>query len=265
MGKIISVIIVSYNSEDFIKKCVGSVLKNLDQDGELIILDNNSTDKTVAILEKFLPKIKLIKSDQNLGFSKGNNKAAKEAAGDFLFFLNPDTEIKRPIFTELIDFYKSSVDAGVIGPKLVLPNGQVQESVKHLPTIWGAIKEFIFGVKYAYSQYVPKSNKLQEVEAVYGAAMLIKKDLFEKLKGFDEKFFLYYEDVDLCKRVREAGKKIYYYPGVETTHLVGATKSEKNRYELNYESFVKYHGVLEAFILQLIFIIPRLRRRLNLG
>ena len=102
----VSIIIVAYNSEDFISECVLSVLQNLPQNCEVIVIDNASTDKTRAILEDFVPKIKLIKSPENLGFGKGNNKAAKEAQGEYLFFLNPDTKIEKPVLGELIKFYE---------------------------------------------------------------------------------------------------------------------------------------------------------------
>lgn len=258
----LSVIIVSYNSGKFIKKCVNSVLKNLPDDGEIIVIDNASTDKTLEILSK----CKVIESKINLGFSKGNNEAVKEAKGEYLFFLNPDTEIPsqagddKNFFSELINFYEQNPDAGIVGPKLVMENGRVQPSVRKLPSVWGAFQEYILGIKNSYEQYVPEGFKPVEVEMVYGAAMLIKKDLFEKLRGFDEKFFLYYEDADLCKRVRNLGKKIYYFPKVSIKHLVGATKSDLDRSKINWQSAEKYHGLIGATLLRLIFLVPRLRR-----
>lgn len=86
-----------------------------------------------------------------------------------------------------------------------------------------------------------------------GAAILIKKNLFQKLKGFDEKYFLYYEDIDLCKRIRKLGKKIVYYPNAKITHVVGGSKSNQNRYNLNFDSSLKYHGLFQTVLLQLIF------------
>lgn len=257
----LSVIIVSYNSEDFIEECVASVLKYIPKEGEIIVVDNNSEDKTVEILEKFGLMIKFIKSNKNLGFGKANNLAVKQALGEYLFFLNPDTEINRPIFNELIKFHENTSDCGLVGPKLIMKDGKVQSSVRKLPTVWGAFKEYVLGRKGEYSEYVPEESEPTEVEMIYGAAILIKKDLFEKLNGFDEKYFLYYEDADLCKRVRESGKKIYYYPKVSIKHLVGGTKSNENRSKLNYVSSFKYHGKLGGFFLQLIFLIYRLRRK----
>lgn len=251
------IITVSYNSEEFIEDFIKSVLKYKPQNSELIILDNASVDKTVEIIQKYNGKLKLIKSQENLGFSKGNNKAVKESSGEYLFFLNPDTKLVEPI-EELIDFYEKTPGMGVVAPKLIMGNGQIQESVKNLPTIERAFQEYILGKKHAYSQYVPAGNEPIEVESVYGAALLIKKDLFEKLNGFDEEFFLYYEDVDLCRKVREAIKKIYYYPGIKIKHLVGATKSDQDRYKLNLEAAQKYHGYLGSLMLQFIFKLSRM-------
>ncbi|MBI2596208.1 glycosyltransferase family 2 protein [Candidatus Daviesbacteria bacterium] len=251
-NKSLSVIVVSYNSEQFIEKCIASVLKYLPDNSELIVLDNNSVDKTVDISKKFLPKIKLISIDKNLGFAKGNNKAANEALGDYLFFLNPDTWISKPIMEELIEFYEAE-DAGIVAPKLIMPNGHTQSSVKNLPTVWGAFKEFILGVQNSYGEFVPKTEKPIAVQVVYGAALLISKKLFDQIGGFDEKYFLYYEDVDLCRKVLNKDKKIYYYPAAAVNHIVGGTKSSQDKYRLNFKSAILYHGYFKFLILQIIF------------
>lgn len=258
-----SVIIVSYNSEDFIEKCLNSLLKNISDNCEVIVIDNNSTDQTVNKLKKFLPKITLIESNENLGFSKGNNLASKKAKGEYLFFLNPDTEMLEPVLNKLIDFSNSKEDIGIVAPKLVMPNGKSQESVRKLPTLWGAIKEYIFNIKHTFSQYAPKEEYPTQVETVYGAAFLIKRDLFNQIGGFDEKYFLYYEDIDLCNKIQKLGKKIYYYPKAAIKHLVGATYSEVDRFKLNYESLTKYHGRFTAFLLQIIFQLYRVMRHIR--
>lgn len=249
----VSVIVVSFNSEDFIEKCVTSLLRNLPKNGEIIVCDNASEDKTVEKLRKFKSAIKLIESSENLGFSKANNLAAKQALGEYLFFLNPDTEFKKPILDELISFYQKNSEIGIVAPKLIMPNGKIQASVKKLPTIWGAFKEYILGIKHNYSEYVPESKYPVEVEAIYGAAFLIKKNLFESVGEFDEKYFLYYEDIELCNRLKKIGKKIFYYPSVELIHMVGGTKSTQDKYKINYESSIKYHGELKGLILHIIF------------
>ena len=255
----ISVVIVSYNSEDFIEKCITSILKHL-PNSEVLVLDNNSSDSTYKKLEQFGNKIKLVKSSENLGFGRGNNKAVKQASGGYLFLLNPDTEMISSI-NELVNFYNDH-DAGIVAPKLVTPTGQIQESVKKLPSLWGAFKEYVLGVKNAYSQYAPSVKEPIEVEMAYGAAWLIKKELFNQLNGFNEKFFLYYEDAEFCKRLNKMGKKVYYYPGVSIKHIVGGTKSDTDKYKLNLDSAKKYHGFFGALVLRTIFLISRLLKKL---
>lgn len=264
MKKNLSVIIVAYNSEEFISKCISSILKFLPKNCEVIVVDNNSNDGTLDMLRKFQAKIKILEPKANLGFAKAANLASAEAYGEYFFILNPDTEIKSNIFDELIEFYGSDENIGIVSPKLITPNGKIQASAKKEPTVFGAFKEFVLGIKNSYSFYTPETNDPIEVNVVYGAAILIKRDLFEKLKGYDEKFFVYYEDIDLCKRVRDLGKKIYYYPKVQVKHLGGGTKSEADKNKLNFESSLKYHNFIIVMILQLIFFIPRLRRKLRL-
>ncbi len=259
--KLLSVIIISYNSEQFIEKCITSILRNLPKKSEVIVLDNCSVDSTLQKLEQFVPKIILIKSDKNLGFAKGNNAAVKNALGRYIFFLNPDTEIKEPVLEKIVEFAKNNHDAGIVAPKLIMPNGLVQPSVKKLPTIVGAFKEFILGIKNAYSEYIPEGEEPIDVEAVYGAAMLIEKDLFWQIGGFDERYFLYYEDMDLCRKLKKTNKKIFYLPYLKIQHLVGGTKSNADRYKLNLRSSILYHGFFNFFILQIIF---RLRRLLKM-
>lgn len=258
----VSIISVTYNNEDLIENFISSVLKNISKNDGLIIVDNHSSDKTVEKISKF-KNVTLVLSDKNLGFSKGNNLGVKAASGQYLFFLNPDTQMNNPILDQLIDFYED-VDAGIVGPKLIKADGQIQASVRKLPTWWGAFKEYILNIKESYSEYVPSSSSPMEVETVYGAAMLIRKDLFDKIGGFDEKFFLYYEDIDLCNRVRELGKKIYYFPQVSIKHLVGGSKSNIERSEVMRQSQYLYHGLLVGILLDLIFQFQRLRRKLHL-
>ncbi len=259
-----SIVIVTYNCQDFIKDTLASVIKNSPESCEIIVLDNDSNDLTVKLLREFKEKINLIESSQNLGFSKGNNLAAKSAKGKFLFFLNPDIYMDDPILDELIDFLNDKDNVAIVGPKLVMINGTTQASVKRLPTISGAFREFVLGVKNAYSEYIPQSDQPLEVECVYGAAILIKKDFFENLGGFNEKYFLYYEDIDLCKRVKKLGKKIYYYPGVTLRHIIGGTKTNLDKQRLNYQASIIYHGLIGAWILRFIFNIYRLRRLFKL-
>lgn len=260
----ISIIIVTYNSAGFIGKCINSLLNNEKSRYEIIVFDNSSADSTAEELKTFGSKINSILSDKNLGFAKANNLAAKSAKGEFLFFLNPDTEIKRPILEEMVDFYEKNQDVGLIAPKLILPNGNPQPSVKKLPSIAGAFKEYILGIKNAYSEYIPSEKFPVEIESAYGAALLIKSDLFKKLGGFDERYFLYYEDLDLSRKLKRVGKKIFYMPNASLMHTVGASKSDEDRQKLNMKSAIIYHGLINVLILRAIFFFSRLFKKLHL-
>lgn len=274
MGKIISVVTVSYNSENFIEKYITSVQKNLPEDGEIIIFDNNSTDDTLKKLEKFEKSIVLIKSSQNIGFSKGNNKAAQKATGEYLFFLNPDSVIVDGAIDKLIKYAKAQSDIGILSPQLIENDASIQRSVRKEPTLIGAIKEYWLHQENSFEQYVPSQVNAVEVECVYGGAMLIKKDIFEKLKGFDERYFLYYEDLDLCRRVRKIGLKVVYFPEAKIRHSIGGsvTKIEKlpwgirtiawffplKKYGSRYHQFKGsniYHGFVISFLITLLIYI----------
>ncbi len=221
----LSIITVTYNNELTIQAYLKSLFNNLPKKSEVIIIDNASTDKTVELIKNF-PRVNLITSKANLGFSKGSNLGAKKAKGEFLLFLNPDTKVLTDGIKELISFAKKNPKIGIVAPKLILKNGEAQPSVRKLPTILGVIKEYYFNIKNSFCEYVPQGKDPAEVECVYGAALMIRKDIFEKLNGFDEKFFLYYEDLDLCRRLKNLNLKIIYYPKAKIEHKVG-TSSKK--------------------------------------
>ncbi len=252
----LSIIIITFNCEQFVEKCIASVLKFLPDRAEVIVFDNASIDETISKLENFLPKIRLYKSEENLGFAKANNRAVENAFGEFLFFLNPDTVLTEPIFESLIRFYENTPKIGILAPKLIMENGKTQPSVIKLPSITGAIREFVFIQKGQYLPYAPEDKNPVEVECVFAAAVLIKKDFFLKLKGFDARYFMYYEDIDLCRRIKKIGYKIYYYPKYKLTHKVGGIKSEKKQ-DLNLKSAFLYHGFFKGFIIQAILRLHR--------
>ncbi len=227
----LSVITVSYNNADHITEFLDGLRKNILNNSEIRIVDSNSTDQTVYKIKKYLDHNKkfaeivtLIESPKNAGFAKGMNLAAKDAAGEYLFLLNPDTLIESDVFSPLIKYEQEHNDIGIIAPQLIMTNGEIQKTLKKEPTIKGLIKEYYLGQKHAYSEYFLEGNEPVEVESVYGAAMLIKTDLFRKLGGFNEKYFLYYEDADLCRKVRSLGKKVIYFPTTNLKHAVGGSK-----------------------------------------
>lgn len=243
----LSIVTVTYNSEKYIKKLLDSLDKFIPERSEVIVVDNNSSDNTLNIL-KSRKNIHLIENDSNDGFAKGSNKGAEEARGEYLLFLNPDTDIIDDSINSLLDFIKNTSDAGVVAPTLIEPSGKIQPSVRNLPSIIRALEQYYLGVKNSYDAYVPEGNTPIEVESVFGAAIMMKQEVFEKIGGFDERYFMYFEDLELCKKIRELGFKIYYLPKTKFIHVVGGSISENKLKWINNSTRI-YHGALNAFLI----------------
>lgn len=256
MDKILSVLTVTHNNENSIDDYLKTIIHSLPPNSEIIIIDSGSSDKTLDKINSFKSEyrnidIKLYPNKENIGYGGGSNVAANYAKGKYLLLLNPDTRTKDDAISKLIQFAKQNEKVGLIAPKLVQSNGEVQPSVRKLPTILGAIAEYYFGIKNMYEAYVPKTEQAVEVECVVGAAILIRREIFINLKGFNEKFFLYYEDIDLCKRIRKMGLKIFYLPEVLIEHQVGGSISEQKTKWIKTSAKI-YHGNLAGLLLDFI-------------
>ncbi len=249
-NKLLSVVTVTYNNADNILEYLQSVEKNIPKNSEIIIVDNASNDSTRKLLENN-KNIVFISSEINLGFAKACNLAVQKASGEYLFFLNPDTKVSDNAIQKLVDFYENTPDAGIVAPKIFQDDKNVQPSVRKFPSVFGAINEYYFGVKNSYEAYVPDSKDSIVVETVVGAAILIKKELFEKVGGFNEKYFMYYEDLELCKKINDLGFKVYYVPAASIYHKVGGSFSVQKSKWIK-ESARKYHGYVGGFLLYLV-------------
>src|SRR5688572_2018457 len=208
----ISIIIVSYNSANHLPELLTSIKKS--KDGlkkEVIIVDNASADNSVNIAKSHPLKPKVVASKNNQGFSKGVNQGLNKASGEYIFLLNPDTRVVGNCIRTLYDFAVKSSPLGAVVPKLLDINGKQQPSVYKFPTIWNAIKKDFFFSKKSFGKYLPE-NKLQKVEVAVMAAFMMPRSTIKKVGGLDERFFLYYEDVEFCRRLKKFGLPIYYLP-----------------------------------------------------
>jgi len=247
-----SAVIVTFNNERTVKKCLESVIK-FEPEAEIIVIDNSSSDLTVKIVQSFKGRVILIESDKNLGFARANNIGVQKASKESVIILNPDTEILNSgALQQLVDVLFENPEFGIIGPKLIHADGNIQKSVRNLPNSYRAFKEYFLGIKNEYDFYIPETQILCEVESIVGACIAIKKELFERVRGFDEKYFLYFEDLDLCKKVRKMGFKIGYNPSVEVKHYEGVSGLNQKTFSLLQESAKKYHGLLAYSLIQLI-------------
>jgi len=222
----LSVIIVNYNSGRFLKRALDSVKGTSAVKYEIIVVDNASTDESLKLIEN--ENVKLIRLNENIGFGPANNIGLKEARGEFILFLNPDAELLPESINQMLEIFKEP-KAGATSCILVFPDGKFQPSFGLMDK--GIIGEFFD--KFIASWFLPVYLKLKkkpfEVNWLSGAAILTKQEVLEKIGGFDPKFFLYMEDVDLCRRIRLAGYRIILNPNCRVIHHLGKSGGKKDR------------------------------------
>ena len=231
----ISIIIVTWNSEKWIKRCLDWILATSgDLKIEIIVVDNFSKDKTLEILKLYGSQIKLIQNPSNLGYAKGCNQGLKIALGNYILLLNPDTGITENSLKKMRDFMEKTPDVGALGPQLVDFEGQIQPSCRRFPNykllLWELSglsrlcpKSKIFGA-WKMGDFDFKSTR--EVEQPMGSALFLRKKVIDQIGLMDERFFLFYNDVDFCYRIKQAGWKIYFYPEVKIFHSKGASTGQ---------------------------------------
>ena len=264
----LSIIIVSWNVKELLKKCLESIAKlQGDLDLEVIVVDNNSADGTAEQLDggSFAPlRMTMIKNERNLGFAKANNLGIKIAKGRYILLLNPDTKVIAGTLLKVIKFMAAHSDCGVASCKHLNPDSTIQPSVRNFPTLWSQflilykIHHLLPNLK-VFQRYFSKDfnyQKTQPVEQVPGSFMLIRREVIEKIGGLDEKFYLWFEDVDYCFRAKKAGFKVWYVAEAAIIHYGGQSFAQKltaekqkifNRSMRYY--FKKHHGFWPWLIL----------------
>lgn len=246
----ISFIIINYKDSPYLDKCIASIFKNATNfPREIIIVNNLSKYFNIS------QNVKILEISENKGFGNACNIGAREAQGKIFCFLNPDTEMISNDFEKIISEFEKDKKIGIIGPKLINENNNIQEWCVGVERNFWDIAKNNFGLKS--SQKIWKSEKKTECAWVSGASMFIRKDLFEKLGGFDEKFFLYFEDTDLCKRARNLNYKILYFPKFTVKHFGGRSfdsiKEQKKHYYSSQDYyFEKHFGKITANLVKLI-------------
>jgi O-antigen biosynthesis protein len=263
----ISIIIVNYNVRDLLIDCIDSVLKSLQNfSAEIIVVDNNSTDDSVEVLKKVYPNVKLIISKENQGFAKANNIALKQAEGKFIFLLNPDTLLSENAIPVFMDYFSKNPAASIAGCKLFNSNGTLQVACRRsFPTPWNSLTKLsglsklfpntkLFG---GYNVTYLNPEETYQVEAISGACMFFRREVYDDIGGLDESFFMYGEDLDWLFRASKRGWKTFYLPQARVLHYKGEStrRSDINAADNFYGAmhlFVKkhYNSSLLIFILR---------------
>lgn len=231
------IIIVNWNAGPQLKDCIDSLAGV--KDIRIIVVDNASTDGSEkAVVDH--PNVKLIRSNENLGFGKACNLGAKHADGDFLLFLNPDASVFPDTLDKALAFMQNPrhADIGICGVQLMDETGHVARSCSRFPTPLGFVVHALgldrIFPRLGHSMVDWPHDETREVDQVIGAFFLVRRPLFENLKGFDEKFFVYYEEVDLSKRARDIGWRSVYLADAQAFHAGGGTSNQVKARRLFY-------------------------------
>ncbi|HQP91522.1 MAG TPA: glycosyltransferase family 2 protein, partial [Candidatus Omnitrophota bacterium] len=255
----LSVSIVNYNSGDSLRKCLESIKNNIKTDGyEVIVVDNNSSDGSELCIRDY-PFVRLIKNRMNYGASIAKNQSFRESDSKYVLILDSDIEILPGCLERLMDFLEKNKKAGIVGPRVLFGDLRPQHSSnKHFPGFISLFlnKLFFFSnIRYAFYRSMAGSwflkkrySGLEEAAWLGGMCLLARKDLLDKIKGMDERFFIYYDDVDLCLRTRVEGYKVYYLPEASVVHHMGKSFGGFNKflflriYESELYFFEKHYG-----------------------
>lgn len=249
----LSIIIVNYNVKYFLEQCLCSVIKACAGiDAEIFVVDNNSSDGSEAYLQPKFPVVKFRWDKINNGFGKANNIALREAKGEYILFLNPDTIVPEDCFTKCLGFFKQHQDCGALGVRMIDGSGSfLKESKRSFPSAMASFykmaglaalfpKSKVFAAYYAGHLPEKKNNA---VDVLAGAFMMLTKNMAAATKGFDESFFMYAEDIDLSYRIQKEGKKNYYFPETTIIHFKGESTQKLSKFYIRH-----FYGAMQRFV-----------------
>ncbi len=225
----VSAVLVNYNDREHIGACLDSLLPELAGPGdEVIVVDNASTDGSREMVAERYPRVRLLTNKKNLGFARANNRGIRESRGGFLLILNTDTVLRPYSVRRLVETLESEPGAGACGPALVHPDGRFQVSFGREVGFFGQL--FQKGLLNPWwKRRLRRAVKPRDAAWLSAACLLVRREAVERVHGFDEGFFLYFEDIDLCRRLRDAGWRLVFDPRVQVQHAGGGTTAARPR------------------------------------
>ncbi len=261
---LISVVIVNFNVKDYLAQALLSLQRALQNiSHEIFVVDNASVDGSVPYLKKHFPAVKIIENRENVGFASANNQALRKVKGEYVVVINPDTVVQEDTFRKLLEFFEDTPDASVATCKIINPDGTFSVDCRHsIPTpsiaLWKVLGlHKLFPKSRTFGQYnltFLDPNRIYTVPAISGSFMMMQKKVLDKVGLFDEQFFMYCEDIDLCHRINRKNFKIYYVPTTQLIHYKGeSTKKDNLDYVRTfnrslYQFFQKYYAPGSIFL-----------------
>ncbi|OGF30542.1 hypothetical protein A3H09_00925 [Candidatus Falkowbacteria bacterium RIFCSPLOWO2_12_FULL_45_13] len=260
----LSIIIVSWNVKEKLSDNLRALFSSQYASFEVWVIDNNSSDGTVRMIKKEFPQVKLIANQENLGFARANNQAIKQAGGRYILLLNPDMRVFDDTLSNVISWMNCHEQAAVAGCKLVDENGAIIKQVRRFPGILDQLA-IILKLPHLFPKILNKYlrndfdySKSNRVDTIRGGFFMIRREAVEKIGLLDERYFLWFEEVDYCRRVKLAGSEVWYANAAECIDLVGQSFKQldlvvKQRYfrDSMLKYFKKWHSPLEYWILRL--------------
>ena len=257
--KEISIIIVTWNSEEYIESCLIAIKGGVTPPLQIIIVDNASQDKTVELAKEKFPDVQIIENPSNLGLSMAVNQGTKLSTGKYILFLNPDVVVKENAIQELYQFMEQREDVGACGPRFWTPSGKLQRSCRELPSFRNLFMEFTglgrftkcSSWKMWYFDYNVRAVRElplpSEVDQPMGSCLLIRKKVFDEVEGMNPRYPIFMNDVDLCYRIKKAGYNIYFVPSANVSHYLGGSTRKVRRKMILEEHWSMYRYLKDHF------------------
>ena len=266
----LSIIIVNWNVRDLLDACLGSIYaSDLDsEDLEIIVVDSASQDDSVAMLRAKYPAVILLPQSENIGFTRGNNLGLARAQGDYLFLLNPDTELSPTALTLMLQFMDSRPDVGIIGPHTLNSDGSHQSTRRRFPAVITGIFESSWlaawgphAIERNYRLLDTPDADIMDVDWVQGSALLLRRAVYQDVGGLDEGYTMYSEELDFCRRANSAGWRVVYHGGARITHHGGKSSDQASAFkQIHFHTsklryFRKHHGYRAYLFLRSLLLL----------
>lgn len=267
----LSIIIVSWNTRDILAQCLRSVFESeTARQYEVLVVDNGSSDGSVEMIRESYPQICLFSNKDNVGFARANNQAIAYSSGEYVMLLNPDTVVDNKVIEVLSEFLDDNPDVGAVGPRLLNPDKTLQPSAYPKPTLarefW---RMFHLDRIHYFAEYPMQDWQVtvsRDVDALMGACFLVRQKVLDQVGFFDESFYIYSEEIDLCTRIRDFGWRITWVPTVSVEHLGGQSTQQIQQemflrlYQGKIQYFRKHHSILEVWLYKLVLMFATLAR-----
>ncbi len=254
----LTIIIVNYNTGHLLKECLESIYSTVKGDDfcKVIVVDNNSTDGSVNLIKKFFLRVELIENHENIGFARANNQAIKVSKSQYVLLLNPDTVVQHDAIFKMVHFMNTNPRAGVLGCRILNPDGSLQPSCKRFPTQLGEFLQNTFldrllpidRVSGRFSIMGWKHDEVRDVDWATGACLMVRKKTIDEVRLLDERYFLYYEEVDWCYRIKQLGWRVCFIPDAQIIHYQAQSTEQYldmslvESYKSHYYFFKKHYG-----------------------